>query len=765
MACACGDSASSDELLLLESKASTGKSRWNFRKRLSSPRVLSKNAILEPESVDYNMDSMGAIPGSFSSTMNVCASEKASIQKKTSLEEFPIGPALSSTAVNSKVSDIDVARNGTTNDENIQEYAAIIIQTAIRRHLVRKLREVKYVIKLQAAVRGHLVRAHAVGTLRCIRAITKMQAIVRARLASQLQEKERGNCFEGTRSFYSVKLLSNRFAQQMLAATPNTRPIYIKCDPSKSDAVWKWLERWMTIISSHTDEENDESLNHANEEDGKCSKLVGNEEKKNRSANSKTGLSELAVASESKGDLNATRKSNLRIRSADCLSDSCVSSKEKNEESDTEIKKLFKQSNSFSSHILAQSALIPQQTDDYSFHKNESKGNNMNNPSKKEHYGPPEIEAQKFAIWSRRPCNPAFAAAHSKFEELTSNSKNVKCISSFSSSYLDCATDARIGNYDYQVKKYKESDFTEDLPSRDPIIQVAASECGTEISISSTLDTPDRSETECGEIILEIGSIDKHNYDADSCSDNIIILANNGAVSQASESDKLEEAVIYASLSSKALDMAPPAEQQESIASDLQGHLETASFQRDATSVEGTPRSRTTALEAYGTPSSELSVNAGIRNTDGNTPSQKQRLTGSGRKLASRAASDSFARRSTDHLSNESKNGKKRQSTGVSGTNFDDEPRMSNSNGSSLPSYMQATKSARAKVHANNSPKSSPDFHDKDSHIKKRHSLPIDNGKQDSSPTKQRSTPRVQQNPKSNSIHALHTSAERRWQR
>lgn len=41
----------------------------------------------------------------------------------------------------------------------------------------------KNVIKLQAAVRGHLVRRHAVGTLRCVQAIVKMQALVRARRA------------------------------------------------------------------------------------------------------------------------------------------------------------------------------------------------------------------------------------------------------------------------------------------------------------------------------------------------------------------------------------------------------------------------------------------------------------------------------------------------------------------------------------------------------------------------------------------------------
>lgn len=46
----------------------------------------------------------------------------------------------------------------------------------------------KNIIKLQAAVRGHLVRNHAVGTLRCVQAIIKMQALVRARRARRIGE-------------------------------------------------------------------------------------------------------------------------------------------------------------------------------------------------------------------------------------------------------------------------------------------------------------------------------------------------------------------------------------------------------------------------------------------------------------------------------------------------------------------------------------------------------------------------------------------------
>lgn len=47
----------------------------------------------------------------------------------------------------------------------------------------------KNVIKLQAAVRGHIVRKHAVGTLRCVQAIVKMQTLVRARRARLLLDE------------------------------------------------------------------------------------------------------------------------------------------------------------------------------------------------------------------------------------------------------------------------------------------------------------------------------------------------------------------------------------------------------------------------------------------------------------------------------------------------------------------------------------------------------------------------------------------------
>ena len=61
----------------------------------------------------------------------------------------------------------------------------------------RDLLQLKNVVKLQAAVRGHLVRRHAVGTLRCVQAIVKMQVLVRARRAQQSHPESHLNQMDG----------------------------------------------------------------------------------------------------------------------------------------------------------------------------------------------------------------------------------------------------------------------------------------------------------------------------------------------------------------------------------------------------------------------------------------------------------------------------------------------------------------------------------------------------------------------------------------
>ena len=66
-------------------------------------------------------------------------------------------------------------------------------------------------VKLQAAVRGHMVRRHAVGTLHCVQAIVKMQTLVRARYAclgkepDWKAEEDTCNSVTSVMQLYSIK--------------------------------------------------------------------------------------------------------------------------------------------------------------------------------------------------------------------------------------------------------------------------------------------------------------------------------------------------------------------------------------------------------------------------------------------------------------------------------------------------------------------------------------------------------------------------------
>lgn len=68
----------------------------------------------------------------------------------------------------------------------------------------------KNVVKLQAAIRGHLVRKHAIETLRCIQAIIKMQALVRARCARLSVERSH------TKDSHSYKTLVTQLYSDLI---------------------------------------------------------------------------------------------------------------------------------------------------------------------------------------------------------------------------------------------------------------------------------------------------------------------------------------------------------------------------------------------------------------------------------------------------------------------------------------------------------------------------------------------------------------------
>ncbi|XP_010934534.1 protein IQ-DOMAIN 32-like [Elaeis guineensis] len=784
-----GDANDDDDVSMAESKASSEKRRWSFRKRSARHRVLSNNVVSEPVSITYNKENAEVVTNTFDSPIYSSIPEKKSIEERIN-ETFPLPSAV----VDSEIANpLATKKNFPANDINLNESVAIVIQAATRGCLARReFQKLKSIVKLQAAVRGHLVRRQAIGTLRCVQAIVKLQALVRARRTekSVVQEDklQKGNsCVKPNKTYSSTKiLLSNQFACQLLEATPKNKPIQIKCDASKSDdSSWKWLERWMAVTSSDIGQQLEQKLNQGHMGQEENTESVDYEAREKVpplvSMSSDAELAQIRVPANGEGDETTKSSGTLKFEAAMYVPDNCSSSLVKDHQEKTQFKNetlSITQDNcakienvhetimdSLSSQKQLESNPAANIVLDNVSEKHDFDCNSLKNTSKSAFFEP-VAEGKKLVQGLRKPCNPAFAAAQSKFEALSSSSSIGR---SGSSACQDAAAKSKLNSFHLQVDASKESkdiSLTDNSVSHDPRVQNAASECGTEISISSTLDSPDRSETEGGEIVLEIGALEKGHYDvnADTDTDHDLVKMNTEENNSAFDSEVLQSQRSVESdgnlPKSTAASNVVQVEHQpsEPTASDMPTQLE-SSIQ---SSPEGTPKSRTMIPESHGTPSSQTSVNAKKTKKDGNVPAQSQRSLLAGKRSPSNPNNDSDGRTSTEKLPRDSKNAKRRNSLGMAKPDHaDNEPRISSSN--SLPSYMQATESARAKAHASISPKLSPEV--QDNHMKKRHSLPMANGKQGSSPRMQRSTSQAQQNSKGNASHSPHNSAERRWQR
>ncbi|XP_010940995.1 protein IQ-DOMAIN 32 isoform X2 [Elaeis guineensis] len=787
-----------DDISMAESKTSSDKRRWSFRKRSARHRVLSNSVVSEPVSVSYNKESIEVPTNNFDSPIYSSIPGKKPIDQKIN-ETFPLPSAV----VNSEVANpLATNENSTANDINLDESVVIVIQAATRGYLARRgLQKLKSVVKLQAAVRGHLVRRQAIGTLRCVQSIVKLQAFVRTRrkcqlvemLAAQenkLQEKE-NSCIKPNKTYSSTKiLLSNGFARQLLEATPKKKPICIKCDTSKSDdSTWKWLERWMAVTSSDIGQQLEKKLNQGCQGQEENTELVDYEARKEvptavfMSSDAEFASEEIRVLANGKGVVTAKNSGTLKFEapvsvlnnfSISLVNDDQENPQFRNEAWDITQENHMKVENvnetitdslSSQKHLKSNSAekIV---LDDVS-EKLDFDCNSLKNSSKSAFFEPVGTEGKKLVQGLRKPFNPAFTAAQSTFEALTSCSSISNCSNS---SYQDATAKSNLNSYCFQVDASKESkdiSFTENSVSCNRRVQIAASECSTEISISSILDSPDRSETEGGEIVLEIGALEKGHYDVSGDADtdlNLIKMKSEGKKSFDSvvlQPQQLEESAGNLLNSAAADDVVQVGQRPaEPTTSDMLTQLGNSVDSHIRLSLEGTSKSRTTVTESHGTPSSKISVNVKKSKNNDNMPIQKQRSQLAGKSSPSNPNNDSGGR--TEHLTRDSKNAKRRNSLGMAKPDHvDHEHRISSSN--SLPSYMQATESARAKAYASISPKLSPDVHD--NHMKKRHSLPIENGKEGSSPRMQRSTSQAQQNSKGNATHSPHNSAERRWQR
>ncbi|XP_031404722.1 protein IQ-DOMAIN 32 isoform X2 [Punica granatum] len=809
---ACGGDSAADEDDVEAPEIKGDKRGWSFRKRSARHRVLSNTVISEtappPPPVVKKEAPESAADVNFELPTNIEVPEKVPVPQ--CVDEKPQLPA----SVDSKPFDADPVLDTEIEsnvDFKMEESTVVLIQSAVRRFLAQKeCLRLKNVIKLQAAVRGHLVRKHAVGTLRCVQAIVKMQALVRAHQARALAEglladnnvedgkpnedvhKSQASDKANVKSKLSVtyvsieKLLSNRFARQLLESTPREKPINIKCDMSKSNSAWTWLERWMSVYSAEPSPNNDLTPVPSNSE---------NTSSKSESENSLASQAETEnppeVCSEPADSVASKNVAARTLESDDNLI------------THDEDKIKFEECQSAASVVQEITAPPvveeitepehPQSGEVGAYSEKEIPSTESSGAEKHTPHGKPEMETEqpkrsmkrsateeletegkKSVFGSKKATNPAFIAAQSKFEVLTSTAISSGSINMSGESKLETAV-----LQEDSVTETKEFSLADNSANHQMRTQVGGSECGTELSISSTLDSPDRYDAGTMELENNAKGPEEESCSSTGFKDQKVEAASTSILDSTSDHPEKNNDDVTGETANSI--KASEAVQEETITSpDLQREVynETARQAHNG-SPEASPWSHITVPESQGTPASQVSVNtkgSKVEKTGSNSIHKRKSLS---KKSPSSPYNDSGASSKNKQSGKDQKSSKRRSSFGsAKAENADQEPRDSSSS-NSLPHFMQATESARAKVNANNSPRSSPDVSDREVFVKKRHSLPGSNGRQ-GSPRIQRSTSQAQQGgqvnggpaqgiPEALAFPILHSelplSLERKWLR
>ncbi|VAH52619.1 unnamed protein product [Triticum turgidum subsp. durum] len=765
-----------------ESKAISDKSRWSFRRRSTRHRVLKNSDISEPETLSSSKAKADVAPSNnvYSSTYSYASEKPLHLEKpdeKIVLQEKPDEKSVHEEKPDEKqtekttekpvdqiiersieqpdekitempseepaekgvekldekpdesisVSPTEVKQDETATlvdrsvpdpEEDHVESAAIVIQSGIRTYNARQeLSNHKDLVKLQAVIRGHLVRRQAAESLQCLLAIVKTQGLVRTHQAQQSSGRFQDTLVRSS----SEKLLHNGFALKLMDNMSTSKSMNIRCDASETDATWKWMERWTTLILPTTEGHLIENAENSGLVVEKMEEDAHHEEKVVLSDSDISfpklvpdDVEETLRPSESSAFVEETPRSfDLSgLKAPECVPEETSMLEIKDDPAPELIEKVDDDAeqltDSKTENVVEQSLDFSTQTDPSREpspvpEKSEYPSEDVMDAYNLEQS--PEMEARSAA---RKACNPAFAAAQMKFEELTSAVSR-----SNSSSFLDAPSKSKVHTPRSQggtsPKQNIETVIPRSTVGHDAKIIPAASECGTEISISSTLDSPDRSEADGGEIVMEMGALGGRNYASENAEKDTHVL--HSEVKDTSEEvvqpEKEEELNGDVANPPIATDHVLEQAHVESGKPDLHDQIE-ESIGSYAKSPEGTPMSRTTFAESQCTPSSEVSVNT----NKSKSKSKKSKSHASRRSLTS-PSSNSVGRSSTDNLSKDYKHAKRESSGKVAKSdNADQEPRMSNS--TPLPSYMQFTESARAKAAAL-SPKLSPDVQDKPS--------------------------------------------------
>ncbi|XP_020587451.1 protein IQ-DOMAIN 32-like [Phalaenopsis equestris] len=751
-------------------KESPEKRRWSFRKKHVGHHVSSNNIMSEPSPLFSENQNQEATAGTFYSEKTLSDPQKVTTAEQTS----PTLQFLSS-EVSSGVHEEFSSTSTVLVNNNVPEHV-IVIQTSIRRCLAQnELQKLKNVVKLQAAARGFLVRRQAAGTLRCIQAIVKMQALVRARHSVQsaklieksnidefiqadvLQVKQSNKELTKTPSAIR-KLVSSAFARQLLESTPKAKSIRISCDPLRPDSGWNWLERWMALTSmdqqklilNPEDLKNNMAFDPADYEVDDGVHVIPH----HASSDSLAAGNSLEVPVV-EDDLITKSSRSPELSAPACVSDQLppvqdselqspvhetVATENHHDQSKREAKEISMENIDASLHF----------EHDGNLSKTDNTEDNLKKSARNELISAEKYEGDKGLNGPRKSKNPAFAAVQAKFEELSSASDS-NIYFNYVSSMVVSVSKSPYSQVDFISKEDSERksiysingeevNLHEKLSSHSPKSQGAASGYATGISV----DRPKDSVTE--------------NFPEQTIFDEI----NHGALSDTNGLQKFDEIKAETKNDSPKLVTVQPQEKESSKNAAVHVDENAEDIYADKPSPYETPRSHTVVEASAATLSSPKSLIVRTAKSEDNSPARKIKSqlavknspTRSVKSSPTHSWNDSDARRGTKDL-------KRPNSSGSDRTfHVDHEGRNSSK---SLPSYMQLTESAKAKINTNFSHKSSVGLHHKDNLIKKRHSLPIGNEKQSFSPRMQSPKSQTSQDLKGSGV-SFDNSSERRWQ-
>ncbi|CAH2036773.1 unnamed protein product [Thlaspi arvense] len=589
----------------------------------------------------------------------------------------------------------DVIIIGKESDEEVDDSVIIFIQAAIRGFLARReLLRRKKVVKLQAAVRGHLVRNQAMGSLRCVQAIVKMQTLVRARHSTKDGSRVSAISDKAETNAAAQKLLENKFAKHLMESTPKTKPITIKCDPTKPSSAWNWLERWMSVSKPEKSSKADLATEEQHLEETQNVKV--------------SSQADSALETETETGFSSVEASKVVTQHVE-LSETEKMSQYDSIEASAEV-----------DHDLIQTHPIAAKDTDSLLEEAEY------------------VDEQPKHSLKRKASNPSFIAAQSKFEELTSSAGSNKAITvSSKDGGLGEEGKTEIDSSEANTTNSRKEQSLEDVSPA----ELSGSECGTELSVTSSLDSVDKkSDVEGADPKVEAKLLENGTLKIDQAElieIDVKDVTPLGAVENPKE--KVEDVKDEVEIS---------ATQHESV-------INTPDSKKRRAGDESGPQALTpmSITESQATPASQASSSVKARKGKSEKSGSSQK-----RKVSKKITSSPKQEAGTGEANNttEQEEGKEQKSGRRTSFGYDQEARESSGGKNSLPRFMQPTQSAKAKVQEHNSPRSSPDLQERDVSIKKRHSLPVGaNGKQGSSPRIQRSASQAQPGTKGNRISPL----------